>query len=709
MHVPGRMTVLATILAAWSCGSATSPDRGPSASVATIAVEPSSSTLDVGADVPLHAVVQDGSGQPVTGVTVVWTVQDSTVARVSSLGVVSALGAGSTKVAASASGVSAVATVIVRRTPVASVAVQPGAPALLQGQTVALTATPLDAGGAPLPDRVVAWSSSNGDVASVTPDGVVHAGAVGSATITATSEGVSGSATVTVAPVPVGSVSLLPTTATLVAGTSTTLTATVRDANGAVVTDRIVTWTSSDARVAIVSTAGVVTGVAPGSAAISAASEGRSDTTAITVVSPAIASVAVQPSPATVRLGASVTLTATVKDVTGAVVTDRPVAWASSNTAVASVTASGVVTGRAIGSATISATSGGKSGSAMVNVVAVPVGSVTVAPSALSLVPTQSKALAATVRDANGAVVGDRVVDWTSSNTAVATVSASGVVTGVAPGTAIVTATSEGKSGSANVTVTRVPVGSVVVSPPSANVTAGQTVALTATVRDTAGVVVTDRAVSWKSSDTDVASVSGAGVVTTLSAGTATITATSETKSGSAVITVRPVPVASVTLDPTDATITPDQTVTFTATTKSADGTVLTGRVVTFASDNVNAARVASDGTVTGVAPGSATITASSEGKSATATVTVRAAVAYVVVSPSVVVVKRNGTVQLSAAAYDASNNRLFGRSVTWDSSDEHLATVSPTGVVTAKKAGVVTITATVEGKSDSARVTVTN
>jgi uncharacterized protein YjdB len=324
-------------------------------------------------------------------------------------------------------------------------------------------------------------------------------------------------------------------------------------------------------------------------------------------------------------------------------------------------------------------------------------------------VPTQVLSLSAEVRDANDVVVTDRAVTWASSNAAVATVSATGVVTAVTTGTTTIIATSEGKTGSATISVVPMPVGSVTVSPATADVTVGQTVTLSSTVRDTSGAIVVDRPVTWRSSDIAIATVSSAGVVTGVAPGTVTITATSETQSGSAAVTVQPVPVATVTLDPTSVTLEPGQTATLVATTKSGDGTVLTGRTVTFSSDDVGVARVTSDGVVTGVAPGVATITATSEGKTATATVTVQPAVASVIVSPNEVSLHRNATVQLSATAYDASDNVILGRTVTWTSSDDHLATVSGTGLVTARRTGTVMITATIDGRSGTAQVRITN
>src|SRR5207247_9313137 len=96
-----------------------------------------------------------------------------------------------------------------------------------------------------------------------------------------------------------------------------------------------------------------------------------------------------------------------------------------------------------------------------------------------------------------GNVLTGRGVAWTSSNTAIATVSAAGLVTGVAAGSATITATSEGQSGTASVTVAIVSVASVTVSPTTANVYVGGTVPLTATLKDAAGNVLSGRSLTW--------------------------------------------------------------------------------------------------------------------------------------------------------------------------------------------------------------------
>jgi len=283
------------------------------------------------------------------------------------------------------------------------------------------------------------------------------------------------------------------------------------------------------------------------------------------------------------------------------------------------------------GQYTVTATSepGTLTASASVTIAcAIPVATVTVSPASVSLQMGQSSQLTATPKDANGNPLTGRAITWSSSNTAIATVSGTGLVTGVAGGGPVtITATSEGQSGSASVTVTTVPVASVTVTPPSASVQVGQTVQLTATLKDANGNILTGRTVTWSSNQTTVATVNATGRVTARAAGSATITATSEGQSGTSSITVTPVPVASVTVTPASASVAVGATVQLTATPKDANGNPLTGRVITWSSSNTAIATVSGSGLVTGVAAGGpVTITATSEGRSGSAAVTVTTA-----------------------------------------------------------------------------------
>ena len=682
------------------------PDGG---AVASVVITPSTATVAVGANVPLKAEVLDGSGAAIAGGKVVWATSDATVATVSSAGVVTGVKVGSVQIAASAQGKSAVAQITVNPTPVATVRLSPTARDLLVGQTVQLVAEPLDANGAVLAGRPVTFTTSNATVASVSTAGLVTALAAGSSIITAASEGKTAVATITVAIVPVASVVVTPSASPIVVGQTVQLKAEPRDAAGQILAGRAVSWTTSAPSVASVSSTGLVMAIAPGEATITATSDGKIGTAAVVVSPKPVSAVIVSPSQASVIVGLTTQLTAQVTDEQGNVLTGRPITFSSSAPQIATVSATGVVTGVSVGTATITVASEGKSGTATVTVTPIPVAAVVITPSAPNVVVGGTVALTATAQSASGQALGPRPTTWTSGAPSIAAVSPTGVVTGVSPGTAVVFASIEGVIGTTTVTVRPVAVATVAVTPATSTVVVGGTVQLSASVLDASGAALTGRLVGWSSSDEAVAAVSSTGLVTTLKTGTVTITASSEGKSGTATVTVTSAPVASVTVTPSTANITVGQTTTLTAQTLDASGGVLTGRAVAWSSSNTAVATVSQSGVVTGVTTGSATITATSEGKSGTAAISVSAVpVATVTVAPSTLplVVGQTGT--LTATTRDASSNILTGRVVTWSSSNTSIATVAPNGTVTAVAPGSATITATSEGQSGTATVNVT-
>src|SRR2546422_462982 len=292
-----------------------------------------------------------------------------------------------------------------------------------------------------------------------------------------------------------------------------------------------------------------------------------------------VASVTVTPGTASLTVGQTVQLTATPRDANGNPLTGRVITWQSSDNTIATVNGSGLVTGaRPGGPVTMTATSEGQSGTATVTVTVARVAAVTVTPSAANIAITGTVQLTATPRDANGNPLTGRAISWSSSNNNIATVNGSGLVTGVTAGSVTITATSEGQSGTASITVAGAPVASVTVTPPSASVPAGQTVQLTATLKDANGNVLTGRTVTWASNNTTVATVNSNGLVTTKVAGSATITVTSEGQSGTAAITVTPVPVASVTVTPATAGVAGGNPGDATPSAQEPDGNPWTGR-----------------------------------------------------------------------------------------------------------------------------------
>ena len=168
---------------------------------------------------------------------------------------------------------------------------------------------------------------------------------------------------------------------------------------------------------------------------------------------PAVTLVEVSSSASDVAVGGTLQLTATARDAKGSVLTGRPVTWTSGSLTTATVSPSGLVTGVAAGSTAITATIGGKTGSKTVNVVPPPVATVSVTLAATTLRVGETTQGTAVARDASNNVLEGRAKSWASSNSQIATVSNAGVVTAITPGSATITATSENKSGSAQLTV----------------------------------------------------------------------------------------------------------------------------------------------------------------------------------------------------------------------------------------------------------------
>jgi uncharacterized protein YjdB len=244
----------------------------PPAPVATVRVSPSPASITVGGTVQLAAALADAQGNALAGRAVTWQASDTSIVRVDPNGLVTARAAGSVTVTATSEGRSATATVSVTETvvAVAAVVVTPSQAAVALGDSLNLVAAPQDARGTTLGGRVIEWSSSASQVASVTEGGIVIARREGTATVTATSEGRRGTVRVTVTPPGVATVRVTPPEVTLADGARSQLSATAQDRRGATLSGRTVTWTSSDEDVAAVSSAGRVIATGPGRATITA-------------------------------------------------------------------------------------------------------------------------------------------------------------------------------------------------------------------------------------------------------------------------------------------------------------------------------------------------------------------------------------------------------------------------------------------------------
>ena len=562
-------------------------------------------------------------------------------------------------------------------------------------------------------DRAVAWSSSDRSVATVDKAGTVHGLRPGTATVTATAEGKSGTCAVTVKAkaVNVTEVTLDKTELTLTEGETETLTATVKPDNA---DNRKVAWSSDKTDVATVDGAGKVTAVKPGEAVVTVTTEdgGKTASCKVTVKAKAVnvTEVTLDKTELTLTEGETETLTATVRPDNA---DNRKVAWSSDKTDVATVDGAGKVTAVKPGEAVVTVTTedGGKTASCKVTVKAkaVNVTEVTLDKTELTLTEGETETLTATVRPDNA---DNRKVTWSSDKTDVATVGGDGRVTAVKAGEAVVTVTTEdgGKTATCKVTVKAkaVNVTEVTLDRTELTLTEGETETLTATVKpDNAD----NRKVAWSSDKTDVATVGGDGKVTAVKPGEATVTVTTEdggrTATCRVTVKAKAVSVTEVTLDRTELTLTEGETETLTATVRpdNADN-----RKVAWSSDKTDVATVDGAGKVTAVKAGEAVVTVTTEdgGKTATCAVTVKAKavpVTGVEVNPWAVTLSVRGTSKLSYTIRpaDATN-----QNVKWESESPSVATVDSEGNVQGVAAGTAKICVTTEDGGFKSYCTVT-
>jgi uncharacterized protein YjdB len=482
------------------------------------------------------------------------------------------------------------------------------------------------------------WESGNTSVATVgSLTGVVMGVAAGTVTISYNVAGVHVTAVVTVnAPATVGAISGTPS---VCVGASTALTNATPGG----------TWSSTNTAVGTVDASGNVSGLSSGTTIISYVPTG-----CVTGVATVTVTVDVAPVPGTISgptnvcSGSNITLTSSGTGGT----------WSTASTLEAIVGSStGVVTGSSAGTAIISYTATTACGSASATY------TITVDATPTPITGTYSVCVGATTTLSSTPAGGT----WTSSNTSIATVGASGVVNGLAAGVTIISYTNGGCTATAVVTVELTPfVGTL---SGAAVFCAGTDITITSPASGG----------SWTSSNTAIATVGTGGIVSGVADGTATISYTVTngcgTASASTVVTVQ------VPADP--GTISGPSSVCASGSTITLTNTITTG---TWSSSNTLAATVSAAGVVTGVDPGTTTI-------SYTVSNTCGPVSATLIVTVNALPDAITGTAVICKDATTTFVTTTGGGS--WSSSATSIASVDATGIVTGNGAGVATISYT--------------
>ncbi|MCF0074923.1 Ig-like domain-containing protein [Dyadobacter sp. CY261] len=570
---------------------------------------------------------------------------------------------------------------------------------------------------------------------------------------------------------PVVSVAVTPAADSVIVGFTKQLKATLTPAYPS---NSAVSWSSSDAGIATVSASGLVTGVAPGIAAITVTTQDGGKTAQSSIkVTPVIgATGVVLDSAIIIGLGTSRNLTATVLPANA---TNKKVSWASSDTTVAKINSSGLVTGLKLGSTTITVTTedGAKTATSLLTV-----GTVVIA------------------NNCGGPTIGNFIADtpqsasmWTSTVTT--PIDLSGVVK-PAPADAYKTQRNAGQPliyqydnlipnalyvvrlhfAEISTTITAgkrkfhmtvgadtllrnfdifteaggrykaivrefairststgqirmvfrpianlnypainaievglTPLTSIAVNPSTATVGVGDTTRLSTSILP---VTATNQKVTWSSSNTSVVSVDGSGLVRGMSPGTATITATTNEgqKTASSTVTAANIAVSGVTIAPT-ASVGVNNSITLVASVQPVNAT---NKALTWSTSDAGIVSVSQSGVLTGVAPGTATVTVTSQDGAKTASSVITASnvllTSITLNKPAVTVgVGDTTTIKAAIAPLNASN-----KTVVWSSSNPSVATVNATGIVTAVAVGTATVTATAQdagGVSSGSAVTI--
>jgi hypothetical protein len=557
---------------------------------------------------------------------------------------------------------------------VAYVVVTPSAHTMPVQGTHTFTATAYDAANNPLPGAIITWSAS-GAAGTISASGLFTAGCTPgtyAGAITATSEGKSASATVTLTTGPVATVTVSPSSTTLPINGTQAFTATARDGCGNTLPSAPISWLVT-AGGGTISSGGVFTaGSTPGTFTntVRATSGSIFGTASVTVSGGALASIEVSPSTSTLTINGTQTFTATGKDASGNPV-PVTVTWSVVNGG-GSISPTGVFTaGTTPGTytGTVRATSGAISGSASVIVQPGALASIVVDPNTANLPINATQMFTAMGKDSAGNTV-PVTVTW-SVTSGGGTINSSGLFTaGTVAGTYVntVRATSGAISGFASVTVDPGSLATITVSPSTATLPINGAQTFTATGKDSAGNTV-PTTVTWST-------VNGGGTISPTGVFTAgstpgtyanTVRATSGAISGFASVTVQPGALASIEVSPSTATLPINGTQTFTATGKDASGNPVP---VTVTWSVANGGGTISTGGVftAGTTPGTYanTVRATSGAISGFASVTVNSgSLASIEVSPSTASLGVNGTQLFTATGKDASGNPV-PVTVTW-------------------------------------------
>jgi len=696
------------------------------------------------------ALFSDGSKEDVTSL-VTWVSSDTTVATVSNasglIGLASSVAAGKATITASYPGGAGSTTLTVTAAVISSLAVTPAAPSIASGTTQQFKAT------ATFSDKTTqdvtttaTWSSSSAAIASISnassTQGLAQALSVGTTTITATFSGQTGTSALTVTAATLSSIAVTPATPSIAKGTTQqfTATATYSDSTTQDVTQEV-TWASSNSKVASISGAsgsqGLAQALLAGSTTISAALNGKSGQTTLTVTAAVVKSINVTPTAPAIAKGTAEQFTATASFTDGMTQdVTQTATWSSSDATIATISnasgSNGLAQSVGVGTSTISAVFSGKTGSTTLTVTGAVISSISLTPAAPSISKGSTQQFTATATFGDGTTQNITAsATWGSSDGKVASVSNSvgsnGLATSLGVGSSTISATYSGSTGVTTLKVTAATLTAIQVTPFNSLLPVGFVRQLTATgtYSDGSKRDITTL-VSWQVGDTTVASVGNSagtqGVLTGIKAGNTAVSANLGSVAGTTLVNVTTATLSSIQVTPFTSTIPAGYSIQLVAVGTFSDHTVLDLTTqVNWQSSSTSTVTVSnatgSNGLAKGLAQGSpATITAQLSSLSGSIPIMVTAATLK-----SITIATAAGTnlplglsLQFVATgSYSDGSNQDVTSLVTWQSSNAVVGSVSnasgSNGLVSGLSAGTTGITAATGSiGSNAVSVTVT-
>jgi uncharacterized protein YjdB len=476
-----------------------------------------------------------------------------------------------------------------------------------------------------------------------------------------------------------------------------------------------VTWNSADTTTASVSAAGVVTGGATGITTVTAHSGNFSASTQITVTSANVCatpvSIAVTPANPTVPVNTTLQLvaTGTNSDASTCDITDL-VTWSSSTIANATVSAGGLLKGVAAGSLTVTATLGSVTGSTSVSVTAPSITSLSVTPDDMTLAIGVGEQYTASAIYSDGSIQ-DLVtgVTWTSSNSSVATVDGNGLATTVGAGTTTITATVGSFTDSSVITVVAAHLQTITLTPTSVTMASGTQQQFTAVGNFDDGSTQVLISALWSSSSSGVLTIDQNGLALAVGPGTSTVSVTSGTVSASTSVTVTTATLVSLSIAPANSSMPDDATRQFSATGTFSDNSTQDMTLsVLWSSATPTVATITNLGLVSSLSTGSTTITAMLGSVSNSTALTVsNVKLVSIAISPANGRVQKGTSLKFTAVGTYSDGSTATLTNVSWRSSKNNLANMRRNGILHAKKAGTLTVTASAFGVTGSTSVTI--